>query len=415
MSLRWKIVLTVVACTVIAVLSSGLILRSYVASAEYERLRTSTADQLASAAAIYAETGMLTLNASIDDPELPPALAEAAQTGTAVTQITGSGDDEWVWAASRVAVGSHEGIMSVRLDTSESQDLLARLDRGLLIGMLVPGALLTLLASLIADRMTRRLSQGAAAARRIAQGDSSVKVSEAITYRNDEVSDFALAVDRAVDRLQQRITSEQRFTSDLAHELRTPLTGLINAAALLDDSRPAELVRDRVQRLQTLVEDLLEVSRLEGGKVELQLSRVVLDQTVHSLVQRLQANTILGEHEVRVMPGAPGVAMETDLRRLERILTNVLINAAKHGADPIEVTTSPEAITITDHGPGYPDDILSHGPSRYLSAGAGGMGLGLVIAEGQARALGMQLRVGRAAGGGARTDIVLPAQFVARV
>ena len=86
-----------------------------------------------------------------------------------------------------------------------------------------------------------------------------------------------------------------------------------------------------------------------------------------------------------------------------------MVNAIKHGGDPIRLETSPSSITITDSGAGYPPDIVNTGPTRFVSAGGGGMGLGLVIAQGQARLLGIRLVFSNdPVTGGARTEAIFP-------
>ena len=221
---------------------------------------------------------------------------------------------------------------------------------------------------------------------------------------------FATAVDTAVARLTERIDSEQRFTADLAHEMRTPLTGLVNAANLLEeDSRPAELVKDRVQRMQILVEDLLEVSRLDAGRANPEFSRVDVDQAVRSLLGTMEASGALAGHTIDTQLAALDSTLVTDVRRFERIISNLLVNAIKHGGDPIRLETNTRSIIITDSGPGYPPDIVNTGPTRFVSAGGGGMGLGLVIAQGQARLLGITLVFSNdPVTGGARTEAIFP-------
>ena len=85
----------------------------------------------------------------------------------------------------------------------------------------------------------------------------------------------------------------------------------------------------------------------------------------------------------------------TDPRRLERVLFNLLANAARHGKPPIEVTVEGRVIRVRDHGPGFPEELLADGPRRFRTGStdrAGhGHGLGLTIAAGQARVLGARL------------------------
>ena len=104
--------------------------------------------------------------------------------------------------------------------------------------------------------------------------------------------------------------------------------------------------------------------------------------------------------------------METDQRRLQRVLGNLVSNAHKHGRPPVVLTVDGPVITVRDHGDGYPDRLLDHGPQRFRSqSGSGrktGHGLGLTIAVGQARVLGATLRFSNAPDGGAVAELVLP-------
>lgn len=107
--------------------------------------------------------------------------------------------------------------------------------------------------------------------------------------------------------------------------------------------------------------------------------------------------------------------MRTDPRRLERVLANLLANAVRHGKPPVEVSVFGPYIRVRDHGPGFPDDLLREGPSRFRTGSAdragSGHGLGLTIAAGQARVLGARLTFSNAPphdGGGAIAQLILP-------
>ncbi|WP_029088539.1 sensor histidine kinase [Brevibacterium album] len=411
MSLRWKIVLLIITSVVIAALTCGVVVRQSAAVIETNRQRDNVTAQLRDAISVYADTGVLTLNTSIDDEDLPEEAHRAALDGQSVTTMSTVDGEDVLWAAAPVEVGTHSAVISVRQSTRESEALLDGIDRAVLLGMLGSALVVGGIGSVAAGQISRRLTLGAQSARRIADGDTSVRVSEVIDYGADEVADFARAVDSAVSRLTERIDSEQRFTADLAHEMRTPLTGLVNAANLLEeDSRPAELVRERVARLQVLVEDLLEVSRLDAGRAQPQLEPMPVDASLRSLTGVLEASGALAGQAVELDLGAGEATVMTDQRRFERIVTNLLVNAVKHGAGPIRLTSKPETVVVSDSGPGYPPDILATGPTRFVSAGGGGMGLGLVIAQGQARLLSMSLEFRNGADGGAETTIRFPQQ-----
>lgn len=409
MSLRWKIVLLVITSVVIAALTCGVVVRQSAARAEGERQRANATEQLNQAVSVYSDTGVLALNTMIDDPDLPSDARESALRGQSVTTLSTAGGEDYMWAAAPIQVGSHTAVISVRQSTAESEKLLAGIDRAVLLGMVGSALLIGGISTFAAGQISRRLTLGAQAARRIAHGETTDRVSDVIDYGNDEVADFALAVDFAVERLTEKIESEQRFTADLAHEMRTPLTGLVNAANLLEEeSRPAELVKERVMRMQVLVEDLLEVSRLDAGRAETMMGPISVDASMHSLMTTLDGSGTLAGHPVDIAYGAGGTRIVTDQRRFERIITNLLVNAIKHGADPIEVETRPDAVVVRDSGPGYPPDIVATGPTRFVSAGGGGMGLGLVIAQGQARLLGMTIEFANGPNGGAHTTVRFP-------
>lgn len=189
------------------------------------------------------------------------------------------------------------------------------------------------------------------------------------------------------DALQQRLEAERRVTADIAHELRTPVTGLLTAAELLPPGRPTELVRDRAQAMRALVEDVLEVARLDSASERAELQDVALGEFVSRRVKAL-----MPEASIRIVADE---IVSTDPRRLERILGNLLANAARYGQPPVQVDVEGRVVRVRDHGPGFPEALLREGPSRFRTGStdrAGvGHGLGLTIAEGQARVLGARL------------------------
>ncbi|MGW4252045.1 sensor histidine kinase, partial [Streptomyces californicus] len=232
----------------------------------------------------------------------------------------------------------------------------------------------------------------------VAQGQTDVRVGDAVGgVVRDETDELARAVDALTDALNERIEAERRVTADIAHELRTPVTGLLTAAELLPPGRPTELVRDRAQAMRTLVEDVLEVARLDSASERAELQMLPLGEFVSRRIGLLNPEvTVRVVHESWV---------STDPRRLERILGNLLGNAAKHGSAPVEVTVEGRVVRVRDHGPGFPEELLRDGPSRFRTGSADraghGHGLGLTIAAGQARVLGARLTFRNAAPSGA--------------
>ena len=214
-------------------------------------------------------------------------------------------------------------------------------------------------------------------------------------------------IERMRDELEQRIADEKRFVADVAHELRTPITGLVSAAELLDDGRPAEIVRERINELRTLVEDLLQISRLDAGVETADRSSVELIDAARDAVRESGVDaSVIDEGAGR---------MYTDKRRIERVLGNLLRNAERHGAPPIVVGVREHEIVVQDSGPGFPPELVIWGPARFrkgerTSTTGGGSGLGLSIAAGQAEVLGGDLRLANAKSGGAMAVLKLPAE-----
>ncbi|MGC0375829.1 signal transduction histidine kinase [Streptomyces sp. SAI-229] len=326
-------------------------------------------------------------NTKIDDPELPKELRERTDGGRRATYVAdrpGGAPD--IWAAVPLKNGH---VMSLHSGfTDRSSDILKDLDQALVIGSIAVVLGGSALGVLVGGHLSRRLRKAATAANRVAKGETDVRVREAIGgVVRDETDDLASAVDAMADALRQRLEAERRVTADIAHELRTPVTGLLTAAELLPPGRPTELVLDRAKAMRTLVEDVLEVARLDSASERAELQDILLGEFVARRVAAKDPDvTVRVVHESEVT---------TDPRRLERVLLNLLANAARHGRPPIEVTVEGRVVRVRDHGPGFPEALLAEGPSRFRTGSADragrGHGLGLTIAAGQARVLGARL------------------------
>lgn len=328
-----------------------------------------------------------------------PLLERIRSTGTAATWYDERRPDiPWMWAA-EIADGR---VHTVKIDMGP--DLLSRraLDRHIVLASLAALAVVVPLAALLAELPGRRLRRVAGTARRIAGGELDARTA-AGGPRGDEITEISATVDSMADSLQSLLRNEQRFTADVAHELRTPLMGLVTSAELLPESEATDLVRDRVRVLRDLVEDLLEISRLDAGEERAEARAVPVGDAVEASLARTGLPT-------RLTVTGDAVA-QTDPRRLDRIITNLVVNAHRHGRAPVEITVDGTAITVRDHGPGFPRDLLANGPQRFRTGAAErgrGHGLGLTIAAGQARVLGATLTFANATGGGAVATLRLP-------
>ncbi|MFJ1735937.1 ATP-binding protein [Streptomyces sp. NPDC088254] len=400
LAVKAAVFITVMCCALAALL--GVLVHVQVTDQTVGQARDLALSRLTDATAAYEAGDALRPGAGVDPAGLPTALRELAAHGERGTMVAVHRGRPVMWAAGPADGGR---TLAVAVDYKQQARTIEGLDNAILWSS-VPAIGATLLVGAFAvSRVTRRLHTTARVARRISAGDLDARVNDARTKDptrpQDEVAAVAVALDSMASSLQGKLQSEQRFTADVAHELRTPLTGLHAAAELLPPGRPTELVRDRVAALRTLTEDLLEISRLDIGRERLELDAEELGALAGRVVRASGART-----EVRVVRDA---RVETDRRRLERVLGNLVANAHRHGRAPVELSVDGPVVTVRDHGEGYPGYLVAHGPQRFRTeGGARGHGLGLTIAVGQAEVLGARLTFANAPDGGAVATLTLP-------
>ncbi|MEU9554842.1 two-component system sensor histidine kinase CseC [Streptomyces fumanus] len=386
--LRWKLSAAIALVGALVAVALSLVVHNAARVSMLDNARDLADDRLVIAQRNYELSGRVNFpGARIDDPALPRELREKAAAGRRATYVSDrSGGATDIWAAVPLKDGH---VMSLHSGfTDRSSVILKDLDQALVIGSIAVVLGGSAIGVLIGGQMSRRLRKAAAAANRVAKGETEVRVRDAIGgVVRDETDDLARAVDAMADALQQRLEAERRVTADIAHELRTPVTGLLTAAELLPPGRPTELVLDRAKAMRTLVEDVLEVARLDSASERAELQDILLGEFVtRRALAKDPEVTVRVVHESEVT---------TDPRRLERVLFNLLTNAARHGRPPVEVTVEGRVVRVRDHGPGFPEALLAEGPSRFRTGSADragrGHGLGLTIAAGQARVLGARL------------------------
>jgi signal transduction histidine kinase len=213
------------------------------------------------------------------------------------------------------------------------------------------------------------------------------------------------------------------LVATVAHELRTPLaavkgftTTLLRRWDRFDDAERRELVaavRSDADRLGRLVADLLDVGRIEAGRLDLRRSPVDLIELVQRQVAAQVAAGVPAER-FRVEQSGPVGVLAVDTDRVEQVLANLLDNAVRHGAGRVtmrlEACPDGVAVTVSDQGDGVPAEQKNLVFQRFWRDGRrGGSGLGLYVARGLVEAHGGTIGVGRAAGGGAAFRFTLPA------
>jgi signal transduction histidine kinase len=303
---------------------------------------------------------------------------------------------------------------------------LAQLRLGLVAAGLIAMVLALGAAGVIARGILRPVHSGSAAAARIAAGDLSARVP--VGGGADEFARFAAEFNRMADSLASTVTrleasesQNRRFVSDVSHELRTPLTALVAEASIIeaglehlppDARRAAELLVSDVRRLRLLVEDLMELSRFDARSERADVAPLDLGGAVRSIVASRLPTASLN------LPWSP-VTVIADVRRLDRIVGNLLDNARLHAADAsvsVEVARDPRGgsatVSVADRGPGVPPEALRHLFERFykadVSRAAGSSGLGLAIAAEHAALLGGTLEAANRDGGGLVVTLRLP-------
>jgi two-component system sensor histidine kinase MtrB len=230
---------------------------------------------------------------------------------------------------------------------------------------------------------------------------------------------MAATLGDTIGRLEAAQAQNRRFVADVSHELRTPLAALVAEASILrehldvlppDSRRAGELLIGDVARLRSLVDDLMELSRFDAAAERVSAEPVDLGRLVRAV-----AAARLPDAGLRV-PDAP-LIVDSEPRRLERIIGNLLDNAREHapGASvdvSVEVEGDEVVVAVSDAGPGVAPDDLGRIFERFHKADPsrhdGSSGLGLAIASEHAALLGGSLAASNRLEGGLRVELRLP-------
>lgn len=298
------------------------------------------------------------------------------------------------------------------------------------------GVVLLLLLGVMTWLITRRVLGPVRDAARTAERLADGLLDERLAVRGrDELATLGRTFNEMAESLQDQIEQmaelsrlQQRFVSDVSHELRTPLTTIRMAAELLYDSREtfppavqrsAELLYTQLDRFESMLADLLEISRFDAGAALLEVEEAdllyVVDRAVElaaPLAERSGCPIIVHP------PGRPSTA-DMDTRRVERIVRNLLLNAIEHAEGKgVEITVGVNdtavALVVRDFGLGMDETDAAHVFDRFWRADparartTGGTGLGLAICLEDARLHGGTLEARGRLGEGATFRLTLP-------
>ena len=330
-----------------------------------------------------------------------------------------------------IAQNPNYGLFTV-YDMTDSSSTIAHINFVLFGGFC---ALLTVVLSvvwLVTRFVVRPITQTAITAERLAAGDLDQRVS---VKGEDQAARLGISFNRMADSLQEKIvqlerlsTLQQRFVSDVSHELRTPLSTVRLGTELLYDSREnmtpmqvrsVELLHGQVDRFQSMLADLLEISRFDAGSAMLTIDTEDFIQVLSNILQEALPHLERTNTKLNVHTNHESIMVDMDRVRIERVLRNLLYNAIEHGESrPIDVYVDANAtnlgIAVRDHGIGLSEDEAVQVFNRFWRADTsrkrtlGGTGLGLSIAAEDVRLHGGTLEAWGEKGRGACFTMNLP-------
>lgn len=362
-----------------------------------------------------------------DEGELPLETREQIVSARRSMRGRFSGvDDHWLYIAQPLAGGSALTIATPRVGFRTirvwGDDFLRPVLLAGGIALVVSGVL----SYLIARWITAPMDQLARAARAVANGDYEHLLS---VKGPQEFQSMATAFNEMVREVQANQQAQRDFLANVSHELKTPLTSIRGfAQAILDGTarsteeghRAARVIRDESDRLQRLVNDLLDLARLDSGQMQFELQRVDLTSLLAAVVERLsvRARESAVHFEVN-LPALPPIVGDGD--RLAQVFTNLLDNAIKHSPSAGSVRIWGEegqgwvSVHVDDDGEGIPAEDLERIFERFYmvdkarSGGSDrGTGLGLAISKEIIQRHQGTLSVQSVPGQGSRFSIQLP-------
>jgi heavy metal sensor kinase len=242
----------------------------------------------------------------------------------------------------------------------------------------------------------------------------------------DELAHLAVTLNAMLGRLQRGVDEQHRLIADASHELRTPLAVMraeLDVTLRERDTPPAarallESVREEVDRVSRTVENLLTLSQIDEGRMELLRTRVSLREAIEEAARPL--HSLAEAKGVRLELDGGACEVEADSHRLHQALTNYLENGIKFAPSGGEVRATAwcrdaeAGVTVTDDGPGVPVDARQHIFDRFYRVDdargreAGGSGLGLAICREIAHAHGGRVWVDSEEGSGSAFSLSLP-------
>ncbi|ASR37914.1 two-component sensor histidine kinase [Prauserella marina] len=364
--------------------------------------------------------------------KVPAGLRNFVQNNAQAKQIHTIGSTTYLVVGAPVTTTTRPLQLYLLFPLTTEQNTVATVQNTLLVGGLVLLLLLASISNMVTRQVVRPVRRAAAAAERFAEGELDRRLDvvgeDDLAKLAQSYNEMAASIQRQIRQLEEFGQLQRRFTSDVSHELRTPLTTVRMAADVLHASReqfPAGLARstellvDELDRFETLLRDLLEISRLDAGVEELAAELIDVRPIARRAVEQVKVLAGTAGSVIELDLPDDEVTAEVDARRVERILRNLLANAIDHGEGKpvllrLAASDNALALTVRDYGvglrPGEAELVFNRfwraDPSRNRRTG--GTGLGLAISQEDARLHGGRLDAWGAVEGGSCFRLTLP-------
>jgi two-component system sensor histidine kinase MtrB len=291
---------------------------------------------------------------------------------------------------------------------------------------------ITLITWIVVRQVVKPVREAALIAAKFTAGDFTQRMKtnsrDEISTLGDAFNEMAESLEKQIARLENLSRVQQRFVSDVSHELRTPLTTLRMASEVIHASRDnfdqtiarsAELLVAQLDRFELLLEDLLEISRFDAEVAVLEAVDFDLVLLVNRCAEDLALVAKQRKTQLFVNSSEPVIMIQADIRRVERILRNILANAIDHSEEvqiDIQIKSNEHdvAVGVRDYGVGLEQSSLTRVFDRFWRADPsrartrGGTGLGLSIALEDARLHNGELEAWGRPGRGAHFVLTLP-------
>lgn len=360
-------------------------------------------------------SGSLAIGRDAIPPELHQVVAEG---GAGIQRFEGPEND--LLLAVGVALPAVDAAYFEVFPLGELQQSLDFLRIALVVGALATSAGAAIAGRAVAGRVLRPLTPIAATAARVAAGDLTARLDD---ESDPDLEELTTAFNSMTEALEERIALDARFASDVSHELRSPLAVLRASTEIIERRRDqlpdvvvtaVDMLVDRLATFETLVLDLLEISRFDNRVATLDLEPISVETFLQQVVDAHAPGATL------TIDATVPESVVADRRRLAQSLSNICVNAATYAGGCTAITASVTTdgalcVDVDDSGPGVPHserrtvlERFARGSAGQRAGAATGSGLGLALVAEHMRLHGGALEVLDAPGGGARFRLIVP-------